>query len=203
MLRSYLPPVRRSSFAVAALVGTPLALAFGMIGMAYLPSAPPVSPTQEVAWRDPDSSNLGCGALTKSGEVDVTCSTGITWTYIGDAETTNNLGPRQMSYFRGSDGSLKVVSKAVDPTSSVAVQVGIQPAGSERYTRITQRLANGDMRAIDGFRYADSGAYSMTIHDLSGREPWSKMVNDYREDGRTLRRSVSYLRNGSITISPD
>lgn len=157
--------------------------------------------TEARTWDDPPS--IGCGALSSNGDVDTTCAIGVKWEYIGDAETTNNLGPREMSYFRGSDGSLKVVSRAKDPNASVQVQVGIQPPGEARYTRITQRLSGGGMRLFDTFRYQPSGAYSMTVHDLTGREPWTRMVNDYREDGQTIRRSVAYLRDGTINISPD
>jgi hypothetical protein len=205
MRRPLFPTLPKFSRVGVAVVAAPVALAAGLIGMAHLPGPAPatVPASQEASWQEPERSALGCGALTRSGDVDTTCSTGVTWTYVGDAETTNNLGPRQMSYFRGSDGSLKVVSRAVDPSSPVAVQVGIQPAGQEHYTRVTQRLSDGGMRLIDGFRYADTGAYTMTVHDLSGREAWTRMVNDYREDGRTLRRSVSYLRDGSINVSPD
>lgn len=201
-LSKLIPNLSRTEMALAA---GPVVVIGGLLGLAHLPG--PTSHADATrtasAWEEPERATLGCGALTASGDVDATCTTGVSWTYVGDAETTNNLGPRKMSYFRGSDGSMKIVSRSADASSPVAVQVGIQLPGQERYSRITQRMANGEMRLIDGFRYDDTGAYTMTVHDLSGQEPWARMVYDYREDGKTLRRAVSYLRDGSVTISAD
>lgn len=181
----------------------PLALVAGGIAAGAVHSAPdaPVPVAEQSAWADPPQ--VGCGALAASGDVDTTCATGVRWEYIGEAAAQNNLGPRTMSYFRGSDGSLKVISRADDPNAEVQVQVGIQAPGQERYTYISQRLNGGGMRIFNAFHYQESGAYSMTVHDLTGREPWKRMVRDYKEDGQTLRRSVAYLRDGTINVSSD
>lgn len=195
----------RSPSLRAAACTLPLAAVGAFLGVGLTQRAPAEAAAPEAvearAWEEPP--RIGCGALSSNGDVDTTCSLGVKWEYIGDAEATNNLGPREMSYFRGSDGSLKVVSRAKDPNAPIQVQVGIQPAGEARYTRITQRLSGGGMRLFDSFRYQESGAYSMTVHDLTGRESWTRMVNDYKEDGQTLRRSISYLRDGTINISAD
>jgi hypothetical protein len=194
-----------SSSARAIACTLPLTVVVAGLGLVWAHRGPtpetqaPV--TEASAWQEP--AQVGCGAISPSGDVDTTCALGVKWEYIGDAEATNNLGPRQMSYFRGSDGSMKVVSKAVDPNAEIPVQVGIQAPGEERFTRVTQRLSGGGMRLFDTFRYQPDGSYSMTVHDLSGREAWTRKVYDYKSDGHTVRRAVAYLRDGQINISPD
>lgn len=181
-----------------------MGLAFVATGASSKAVAPGIEfqslPTEvSKSWQD--APKLGCGSLTPSGDVETTCSLGVRWSYIGDAEETNNLGPRAMKFFTGSDGSLKVVSKAKDPQAEVAVQVGIQPSGESRFIHITQRMSDGGMRVFDSFRYNPNGSYSMVVHDLTGRESWSRMEREYRSDGRTLERSVAYLRDGTISTS--